>query len=106
MPKVNKIIEGPRTNAIGQGVGTWGTSYGAKLFMEGKGLYLPLIAAQANHIGRVAMQAEKLEMPYVLPEDLPAAFEPESTQWQTRSLSAWIVWEMLGSVKLRSQGKL
>jgi len=99
-------VEGPVSNAAGKGVGTWGTLVEAKDFMEEQGLQRPLMVAQANHIGRVIMQAKKLGMDAIVPADLPNYFDATSAQIWTRSLALWLPREVLGSAVLRLQKKL
>jgi len=53
------IVDGPRTNIRGQGVGTWGTLLKAKRYMEEHDLHLALMIAQAHHAPRVVKQAAK-----------------------------------------------
>lgn len=52
------VVEGQRTNIRAKGVGTWGTLVGAQRYMDTHGLGLPLMVAQAYHIGRVVRQAK------------------------------------------------
>jgi len=104
MPKIHSVIEGEITDTQGNGLGTWGTLERTKRLMDGKGLETALLVAQAHHVGRVAMQAEKLGMHTVVPEGLPQGFEPMSAQWWTRSQSLWVPREVAGwYVKLRWQ---
>lgn len=103
---VDYVAEGPISNSVGQGVGTWGTLLEAKTYMERKGLKVALMIGQAHHIGRVAMQAKKLGIPSIVPANLPNRFDPESEQRWTRSLGMWLPREILGSFILRAQKKL
>lgn len=100
------VVEGPITNGVGQGVGSWGTLVEAKRFMNREGLRNALMVGQAHHIGRIAMQAEKLEVTSIIPPGLPAGFDTQSEQRWTRSLGLWIPREVLGSVVLRLQKRL
>ncbi len=103
---VDHVVEGPISNNIGQGVGSWGTLLGAKAFMEREGLGVALMVGQAHHIGRVARQAKKLGIPSVVPADLPNRFDPESEQRWTRSVGMWLPREIIGSLVLRARQKL
>ena len=100
------IVDGPISNTFGAGVGSWGTLAETKTYMERHNLVMPLLVAQAHHIGRVALQARKLEMDPVIPEDLPRDFDKESDQIWTRSLAMWVPREAVGSFVLKAQGKL
>lgn len=104
--QIDLIVGGPVSDALGGGVGTWGTLLEAGKFMNDNELLRPLMVAQACHIGRVAMQAFKQGMDPIIPPDLPAGFDPESEQRWTRSKSLWVPREVIGSFVLRSQGKL
>jgi hypothetical protein len=104
--QVAHIVDGPITNTLGQGVGTWGVLVEAVPFMRKEGLKMALMVAQAHHIGRVAMQADKLGIDYVIPPDLPDVFDTGSEQIFARSAALWVPREVLGSLVLRAQGKL
>lgn len=103
---VKRIFEGPVSDSLGQGAGSWGALVDAKVYMDGKGLRSALMVAQAHHIGRVVMQAKKLGIESIVLPDLPARFDPSSEQRCTRSLGMWVPREVLGSLVLRSQNKL
>lgn len=103
---VDYIVEGGISNTTGTQGGTWQTLLGAKAFMEKEGLSRALMFAQANHIGRVLLQAKKLEIDYVVPENLPSHFDTISEQWWTRSQALWTTREILGSVVLKAQKRL
>lgn len=103
---VGHVVEGPITNAIGQGVGTWGALVVARRYMQENDLHRPIMVAQAHHIGRVVRQGLKLGIDFVVPEDLPANFDLTSGQWCTRSEGLWVPREVLGSLVLRAKGQL
>lgn len=103
---VDLVVEGSISNAVGVGVGSWGTLVAAKAFMEREGLKTALMVGHAHHIGRVAMQASKLEISSVIPANLPSSFDRESQQRWTRSLGWWLPREVLGSFVLRLEHKL
>jgi len=103
---VSYVIDGPIVNYVGQGVGSWGTLVGAKAFMEQEGLNSALMVAQKHHIGRVMMQAKKLNMLTIAAPNLPGHFDPDSDQIWTRSLAMWLPREIIGSLVLRAQHKL
>ncbi len=102
------IVDGPISNGVGQGVGTWGTFLEAVKFMKEQGLERPLLVAQAHHIGRVTMQARHpdIALDPVVPDCLPADFDTKSDQLWTRSLPLWLMREIPGAYVLRRQGKL
>ena len=101
------VIDGAISNTVGSVGGSWGILVEAKRYMDIENLSHPLLAAQAFHAGRVAMQAEKLGMPNVIvPDGLPRNFDTQSTQMWTRSLVAWVPREIIGSLALRIQGRL
>ena len=104
--RIDLVVEGEVSDARGNGVGTWGTLIEAKGFMETHELSKPLMIAQAYHIGRVAMQAQKLQMDAIIPGNLPTRFDRESAQPWTRSRTMWVPREVIGSLVLKSQGKL
>lgn len=105
--QIDVVVEGAVSNATGTVGGSWGILVRAKEYMDEVELLQPLMVAQAFHIGRVAMQAEKIGMNNVIiPEQLPEIFDKESEQLWTRSLSLWVPREVVGSFALRSQGKL
>lgn len=102
------VVEGPVSNYFGSGVGTWGTLLKGAEFMAENGLKRPLQIGQAHHVGRIAMQATKLEMNSIVPPGLTHRFEPraEGGQIWTRSLAWWFPREVLGSFELRRRGQL
>ncbi len=103
---VDFVVEGPISNGVGQGVGSWGTLVEAKAYMEQKDLRAALMVGQANHIGRVVMQAKKLGITSIVPANLPNRFDPQSEQRWTRSMGMWLPREIIGSLVLRAQKKL
>lgn len=101
------VVDGPISNTFGQGVGTWGTLLEAKDFMDKNGYKLAMQVAHACHVGRVFMQAKKLDMASVVPPGLPRQFDSGSNKQRfTRSLPLWVLREVPGSIILRAQGKL
>lgn len=101
------VVDGAVSNNIGTVGGSWGILVEAKKYMNDNELSHPMMAAQAFHVGRVAMQAEKLGMTnIVIPEGLPRNFDISSEQPWTRSLGAWVPREIIGSFVLRGQGRL
>lgn len=103
---VAHVVEGPISNATGQGVGSGGTLLAAQAFMEEHGLSKALMVAHACHVGRVVMQAKKLGIDSIVPDGLPAHFDRNSEQLWTCSLGLWVPREVIGSLVLRAQGKL
>lgn len=100
------IVDGPISNGVGQGVGSWGVLVEGKRFMDEHGIERAALFAQANHIGRVAMQAKKLGIEPIIPAGLPTDFDRQSDQLWTRSLGWWVPREVLGAAVLKLQGKL
>lgn len=104
---LNIVVDGAVSNAVGSIGGSWGILVEAKEYMDENELSHPMMAAQAFHVGRVAMQAEKLGMTnIVIPKGLPRNFDQSSEQPWTRSLGAWVPREIIGSFVLRGQGRL
>jgi hypothetical protein len=104
---IDVVVDGAVSNNIGTVGGSWGILVEAKRYMDDNELSHPMMAAQAFHVGRVAMQAEKLGMTNVIiPEGLPRNFDLNSEQPWTRSLGAWVPREIIGSFVLRSQNRL
>lgn len=105
--RIDAVVDGATSNVTGSVGGSWEILAGAKKFMDEEGLRTPLMVAQAFHIGRVAMQAERIGMSNVIvPEGLPAIFDEESRQLWTRSAGLWLPREVLGSLVLQLQEKL
>jgi hypothetical protein len=100
------VVDGPITNLIGQGVGTYGVLEPTGVFMRERDLKLALMIAQARHIGRVMLQAKRLGIDSIAPANLPSEFEPGSTQWGTRSSTEWLIREVVGAPVLKYQKKL
>jgi hypothetical protein len=100
------IVEGPVTNLMAQGVGTWGTLVEAQQYMQENGLSQPLMIAQAYHIQRVVRQAAKLGIASIVPEGLPTDFDKDSSQIWTRSPYLWIPFNTFGSLLLKKRGQL
>lgn len=104
--QVDHVVEGTASTTTGGGLTSWGILLGAHEFMQNQRLEKALLVAQAHHIGRVAMQAKKIGMGYVVPVDLPTRWDPESAQWWTRSAGLWLPRELLGSIALKARGQL
>ena len=66
----------------------------------------PLLIGQAFHIGRVAMQAEKMGLDPIVPPGLPREFDAHSSQPFTRHWLTWVVGEFVGAPVLRRAGHL
>jgi len=105
--QLDVVVEGAVSNTVGSVGGSWGILVSAKEYMDETKLSHPLLVAQAFHVGRVAMQAEKIGMKNIIvPENLPRVFDIHSEQKWTRSLGMWVPREVIGSFVLRSQGRL
>ena len=70
-PRVDLIVEGSVSNLTANVGGSWGVLLAAKKFMEEEGLHKALMIGQANHVGRVMMQADELHIDSIAPENLP-----------------------------------
>lgn len=82
-------------------------SFGVLSFARNEaGSRCPVLAAQAFHVGRTAMQAVRLGLDPLLPAGLPVDFAPDSGQWWTRGRGPWAFRELVGLSILRAQGKL
>lgn len=108
--RIDHIVEGPVSNTTGGGVGTWGVLTEALAFMrreygDAKPLR-PLLVGQANHTGRITMQARKLGMDPVTDVGMPTEFDRRSDQFWTRNLAFWLPREILGSFILKKKGHL
>lgn len=100
-------VGGAVSDAMGSIGGSWETIMQAKQYMDKEELRRPAMAAHAFHIGRVAMQAEKIGMKdVIIPSGLPSIFDRQSAQIWTRAAGLWVPREVLGSFVLRHQGKL
>ena len=105
--QLDVVVEGDVSNTVGSVGGSWGVLVEAKKYMDEAELHRPLMAAQAFHVGRVAMQAMKLGMvDVIIPDGLPRDFDKQSEQPWTRSLGLWVPREVIGSFVLRRQGRL
>jgi hypothetical protein len=101
------VVGGAVSNSIGTVGGSWEVLVQAKEYMDAIELTRPLMVAQAFHIGRVAMQAERIGMHNVIiPPDLPRIFDEKSKQLWTRSFGLWVPREVVGSFALRSRDQL
>jgi hypothetical protein len=104
--RVDEVVEGAVSNTTGTEGGSWGILLRAKQFMEETGAERQLLVAQRYHVGRVAMQAARLGIPTIVPDDLPDVFDRKSEQWWTRNRTLWVPREVIGSFVLRSRGQL
>lgn len=101
------VVDDAVSNAMGSVGGSWDILSRAKEYMDEEKFNRPLLVAQAFHIGRVAMQAEKIGMHNrIIPSGLPTIFDRESDQLWTRSVGLWVPREVIGSFALRYQDKL
>jgi hypothetical protein len=105
--QLDVVVDGAVSNTVGSVGGSWGILVEAKKYMDEVELNHPLMVAQACHIGRVAVQAEKLGMANVIiPAGLPRNFDKQSQQRWMRSVGLWVPREIIGSFVLRGQGRL
>ena len=96
-------IEGKPSTATGGELDSWAVLERAQEIMPGK---RALLVAQANHIGRVGVQAKKQGMNFVIPAHLPRTFDPFSSQPWTRGPLLWAVHEAAGIPLLWKRGKI
>lgn len=76
--------------------GTKGELLQACEYMEANGLKSPALVGQAYHVGRIALQAERLDMQPIVPAGLPDIFDPGSAQPWTQGPAAWALREAVG----------
>jgi len=57
----------------------------------------PIRVAQANHIGRTVVQANKAGLSSIVLPGLPALFDKDSRQFQTRNAWAWAGYTLLAN---------
>ena len=100
------VVDGPISNTVGQGVGTWGVLEAVQSYMREREMQAALMIAHASHIGRVVMQAEKLGIRSITLPGMPTHFDKDSDQLFTRHPALWVPREVLGSFVLRTQDKL
>lgn len=101
-PNPALVIKGKPSTSSGGELDSWEVLRQCKQYMDEFGLRRPLLVAQAFHIGRVALQAEKQGMTgLIVPSDLPREFDPESIQPWTRSRGQWIRRELPGIAYLK-----
>lgn len=111
--KVAYVIEGQVTTIVAderkvvvEGLGTYGAWRQGLEYMQGKGLSRPLVVAQAWHVDRAVKQGYKLGIQSIVPEGLPTDFDPQSEQIWTRSALLWVLFNALGSIRLKMRGEL
>jgi hypothetical protein len=102
-----EIFDGNSAGYIAtKGHGTWAELAQARYAMNERRFNRPILVAQAYHVGRVALQAELLEMEPIVPEGLPRDFDPESEQPWTRGRLRWAIREAAGAPILRHRAQL
>jgi hypothetical protein len=102
------IFEGESTNTTAsKGQGTYGELLQAKEYMDANGLEVPIIVAQAYHVGRVALQAKHVGIKdFVILPGLPKIFDPESDQRWTRNRGFWSLRELVGVPVLKHRDQI
>ena len=100
------VINGQPSVSMGGELDTWSVLSQAREYMTENSLNQPLIVAQAYHVGRVALQAMRLDMEPIVHYGYPRDFDPESTQWWTRNLILWSIREVPGIAYLKLKHKL
>lgn len=103
---VEYTIEGDPSTATGGQLDSWSVLGQARDVMAEHGYERPILVTQAFLIGRLSIQAAKLGMQPIVPVGLPTGFDPDSTQFWTRSQAAWMVREIPGMAYLKLTGKL
>lgn len=86
---------------LGRSRGTKSELLQALDYMEKHDLHSPVLIGQANHIGRIALQAENLGINPIVPVGLPEMFDPGSAQPWTQGPIAWAIREAIGVPILR-----
>jgi len=86
--------------------GTKGELAQSLAYLEAHDLRRPVIVGQAHHIGRIALQAERLGMEPIIPPGLPDRFDPGSVQPWPHGPVAWAIREAIGLPVLHLTGKL
>lgn len=86
--------------------GSWQEMLQAKDLLAERNLAKPILAGQAFHVGRVALQARKLGVDVLLPPGLPRSFDPNSSQWWCRNRVLWLCRELPGQVDLHFKGQI
>lgn len=80
-------------------------------YMREHDLHAPVLVGEAHHIGRAALQAEKLaqaenfDVDIIVPPGLHKGFDPSSAQPWTGGPVAWAVREAVGVPVLRLTGR-
>lgn len=101
-----EVIETEIVNAAMTKGGMWNVLEIANDYMRDNDLSRLVIVGHACHIGRVAMQAQKLGMNVIVPSGLPRQFDRDSQQFWTRSKGIWVPAELAAAYKLRKRGQL
>jgi len=105
--EVDYLLTGETIDIFGRGAGTAEEVRATKAAMESGGFQRPVFLANARQVGRVANHARREGIcDYVVPEGLPSAFRPESSQPWIRRNAFWIPRELIGAPILLAQGKL
>lgn len=97
---------GESATLTGQHTGSWGELEQAAAYMRAHDLHHPILVAQAFHVGRVALQAEKIGLDPIVPPGLPRRFDRRSVQPWTRNRALWAIREFPGAYVLKRRGQL
>ncbi|MEI6054053.1 MAG: hypothetical protein WCQ49_01655 [Candidatus Saccharibacteria bacterium] len=104
--KTDFVIEGELSSMTGKGLDSWAVLNQALEYMKEHNLERPIIAAQAYHIGRVALQAVNLGMDPIIIGGMTKEFDPESSQIWTRSKYLWVPRELVAITYLKANDKI
>lgn len=101
------VYEGSISDTVAHQGGSAAVNAAAKEFMIENNLRTTCQVAERHHVGRVVLEAAKLEIPAYIPPDLPAFFDEKAKeQWWTGSLGRWMLREIPGSFVLAHRGQL
>lgn len=105
--KAETVFEGQiSAGTLARAGGSWQEIRQAKELLAERDLEHPVLVGQAFHVGRVALQAKKLGLETLIPPDLPAMFDPKSSQWWCRNRVLWLCRELPGRMALHVRGQI
>lgn len=103
---VEHTIQGDPSTALGAQLDSFGLLTEARDWLFENGYQRPVLVGHAHQMGRLILQARKLEIDIVTTPGLPQQYDPQSTQFWTRNPALWTVREALGKPYLKAVGKL
>lgn len=86
------VSVGATANMTGR-IGAYGALQQFKEFMKEHDLHRPILVGHAHHIGRVAVQARKLELNPIIPAGMPRMFNSQDEQKWVRNRRNWVTYE-------------